>query len=153
MPRGEHKANEHFYRSKSEEQRAAIRAQLIEMMADGATVAEFCQTIHGSKQTFYQALEEFPDFKEAYETARAGAEAWFTRIFKLGMLGLKAFDGKNHEITVNPTLAIFYAKSRFGWCETERHDVKLSGGVSLDADAIKRLERNLMLFKRQYEKT
>jgi hypothetical protein len=97
-------------------------------------------------------LEEFPELKEAYEVARTGAEAWFTNLFRMGMLGLKATDSKGNKIILNPTLAIFYAKTRFGWRETETHEVKVTGGLALDAEAIKRLERNLTLFKRTHEK-
>jgi hypothetical protein len=145
--------SEHFYRNKPPERQAELRAQLVELMGNGGTVAEFCETVHTSKHTFYEALEEFPEFKEAYEIARTGAEAWFTKLFKMGMMGLRAVDDKWNIITLNPTLAIFYAKTRFGWRETETHEVKVSGGLALDAEAIKRLERNLTLFKREHEKT
>ena len=53
--------------------------RLIELMTDGGTAVTLCAEIGVSKQTFYNWIDMYPEFKEAYDVALAACEEYWNR--------------------------------------------------------------------------
>lgn len=87
-------------------------AQLPDLMAHGEAAVEVMAHFGITKPTFYQWLEKYPEFREAYDLARVKSEAWWTQ------LGRK---GASCEVAIQPGVWLMNMKNRFKW--KDRHDV------------------------------
>ncbi|MDR2193853.1 MAG: hypothetical protein LBP19_05220 [Treponema sp.] len=140
-------AKPHFYRKKTAEQKEAICQKIIDLMGNGSIVDTIAKNLRCSKVTFFAALKEFPELREAYDIGHTAFVSWFDNVFKSAMLGIKVIDeNTNQKIKINPTLAIFYAKVHCDWHETENRAVSVSGSIGINGAHIARLEKNLELF-------
>lgn len=61
--------------------------QIIEILSDGDSVAGFCAPNNICRKTFYNWLDEYPEFKKAYNIGVEYAERWLTNLGKQGMKG------------------------------------------------------------------
>lgn len=77
------------------------------MFANGESVAEVAVKLGIGRTTFYNWVDKYPKFKEAYAQGQFICEAWWMQAGRLGMMGRIA--------NVNATLWIFNMKNRFKW--------------------------------------
>lgn len=74
---------------------------LPEIADTGAHVAAFCVKVGICKQTFYDWVKTYPDFKQAYEIYKVRSLAHYERLGYQGMMGeIKGFLPKQYELVV-----------------------------------------------------
>lgn len=96
--------------------------QLPDMFANGESVEEVCQELKISKRAFYDWVERYPEFAEAYELGKQASHAWWIKLGRAGATG---------KVQVQPTIWIFNMKNRLGWkdrveIETEEESPSLN---------------------------
>ncbi len=79
---------------------------LPQMFANGESVAEVAAVLGVSRQAFYDWVDKYPDFAEAYEDGKSLSEAWWTKLGRVGAAG---------KVGIQPTVWIFNMKNRFDW--------------------------------------
>lgn len=94
--------------------------QLPSMFANGEDVAEVATALGVSRQTFYNWVEAYPDFKEAYEIGKQKSEAWWAKLGRAGAAG---------KVDIQPTVWIFNMKNKFGWKDRVETDHTSSDGT------------------------
>ena len=77
------------------------------MFANGESVAEVALQIGISKGTFYNWVNKYPKFREAYAQGQFVCEAWWMQLGRAGAAGRVR--------NVNATMWIFNMKNRFKW--------------------------------------
>lgn len=80
----------------------AYCAQIVEHMAEGASMTSFAAEIDVARSTLNEWAEHHPEFSEAINKAKAKCAAWWERLGREGASGSKE---------VNPTLVIFGLKN------------------------------------------
>lgn len=99
-----------------------ITDNLPSMFAAGESVAEVCQQIGVSRRAFYDWVEKYPEFAEAYECGRLASEAWWNKLGRAGAAG---------KVDIQPTVWIFNMKNRFDWRDkTENNHTSADGTMS-----------------------
>ena len=81
---------------------------LPEMFKNGESVAEVVAILGVWRSTFYEWVNKYPEFKEAYEHGKTLSEAWWA---KLGRQGASC------EKQINPAVWIFNMKAKFDWSD------------------------------------
>lgn len=76
------------------------------MFENGEAVEEVACALGVTKKTFYNWLDTYPEFAEAYELGKQKSQAWW---LKLGR------EGSNGSQEIQPTVWIFNMKNRLGW--------------------------------------
>ena len=97
--------------------------QLPDMFKNGESVAEVCMELGIPRQTFYYWVNNYDDFKEAYETGKMYSEAWWTKLGRAGALG---------KTKIQPTVWIFNMKNKFGWRDQAVAEGEGEQGVKMD---------------------
>lgn len=90
--------------------------KIIEIAANGGHVAQMCVELGiGSKDTFYRWLNEYPEFAEAYETAKLHSQAFWESVGTMGTTGqLKGFNATTYAIIMNNKFSEDYKRSGTG---------------------------------------
>jgi hypothetical protein len=102
---------------------------LLEMMAKGKSVVEFCANIGISRDTFYGWVDKYPAFSDTYKKAVELCESYWEDIGKRGILGLSIVDKDGNASKINTGMYVFYMKNRFHW--NDRIEQEISGGLQL----------------------
>lgn len=111
--------------------------QLIDHMAQGMSYASFGAKVNCGRQTMYDWEKEYPEWKEAKETAQVAAQAWFeTRLISI-ISGRKYTKDEADKMKFDPSLVntsglIFALKTRFhqDYGERNKQEVLLEGSPS-----------------------
>jgi hypothetical protein len=92
---------------------SSMCTKLVEMMWQGCHVSEICRALFIHRSTFYDYLNEFPEFKAAYELGKTLAEGWH---YQQGRINLDNPD-------FNAIVWQMIGRLRFGF--SEHRNVKL----------------------------
>lgn len=82
--------------------------ELPQMFANGESVAEVCIQLGVTRRAFYDWVEKYPDFADAYQDGKMHAEAWWSKLGRAGAAG---------KVDIQPTVWIFNMKNKFGWVD------------------------------------
>ena len=82
--------------------------QLPMMFANGESVAEVCLQLGITRRAFYDWVEKYPEFSEAYSEGKLYSESWWNKLGRAGAAG---------KVDIQPTVWIFNMKNRFGWVD------------------------------------
>lgn len=96
-----------------------IAENLPDMFKNGEDVAEVATKLGISRQTFYQWLDMFPEFAEAYALGKQHSEAWWSRLGRAGAAG---------QVQIQPTVWIFNMKNKFGWKDKIETSEEITAG-------------------------
>ncbi|GHT86931.1 hypothetical protein FACS1894137_13230 [Spirochaetia bacterium] len=108
--------------------------KLPDMFLEGQSVVEVCADLGIWKDTFYQWVNKYPEFSDAYKKGLLLSEAWWEKLGRAGATG---------QISINPATWIFNMKNRFKW--TDKQDLNVSGTMTFDtAAAAEKLERMVL---------
>lgn len=92
------------------------------MFANGESVAEVAAALGVSRRAFYDWVEQYPEFKTAYEDGKQLSEAWWTKLGRAGAAG---------KVDIQPTVWIFNMKNRFEWRDkVEQDNISSDGSMS-----------------------
>jgi hypothetical protein len=94
-------------------------ALLIEVFDRGDDIAMFCSTLGICRSTFYNWIDEFPEFKSAYNVAREMSRTKWEAIGGLNGVVMPI------DVSFNTTLWSINMRNRFGY--TEQRKVKVKG--------------------------
>jgi len=137
---------------------------VIVCMSKGYIVEEVCAEIGIARDTFFNWINEYPDFSDAYKKGKAASIAFWARAYKKVMLGLplkpppkkkpkqkqsKKGNNKKEEKEeeavelgkANPAMMIFYMKAHCGWRETVNNNNKVKFTDVISDTAKERLDR------------
>lgn len=92
--------------------------QIVEHMAQGASMASFAAEIDVARSTLNVWADEHPEFLEAINKGKAKCAAWWERLGRDGASGSK---------DVNPTLVIFGLKNMAAEDWREKQEIANSG--------------------------
>jgi hypothetical protein len=98
-----------------------LAEKLPEMFANGEDVAEVATKLGISRQTFYQWVEKFPKFAEAYALGKQYSEAWWSKLGRAGAAG---------KVDIQATVWIFNMKNKFGW--RDRTETTMTGEITVN---------------------
>ena len=87
---------------------------LLSILKEGKTIVSFCARVMVSKQAFYDWVEKYPSFKEAYQIGMMCAEEYW---MQLG-------DDNKDNPDFNQSLYMFQLGSRFGISRTRKTTAK-----------------------------
>jgi DNA-binding XRE family transcriptional regulator len=92
---------------------------VVDLMREGASIAEVCAELGIHKDTFYKWEKdpEKPEFTDSVKTGRVLSEAWWTRAGRENL----------YESKFNHGLWYMNMKNRFGW--RDKQEVEHSGKV------------------------
>jgi len=94
--------------------------KLPDMFKNGESVAEVCAELGIWKDTFYNWVNKYPKFSDAYKKGQELSEAWWTKLGRVGSAG---------KVSIQPATWIFNMKNRFKW--TDKQDIDVKGGLQL----------------------
>jgi transposase-like protein len=86
----------------------ALCEKLPAMFKNGESVAEVCAELGIWKQAFYDWIDQYPDFSNAYKKGLELSEAWWTKLGRLGSQG---------KARIQPATWIFNMKNRYKWTD------------------------------------
>lgn len=84
----------------------SICEKLPDMFANGESVEEVCQELKITRRCFYDWVEKYPEFADAYELGKQASQAWWLKLGRAGATG---------KVQVQPSIWIFNMKNRLGW--------------------------------------
>ena len=96
---------------------------LPKMFRNGESVAEVCVQLGVSRDSFYYWVNNYPEFKEAYDLGKLHSEAWWSKLGRAGALG---------ERKIQPAVWVFTMKNKFGWRDQPEPDSSESAGQELN---------------------
>lgn len=88
---------------------------LVDHMGEGLSMEAFAGVAGVSKDTLYDWLKKYEDFRQAYKIGRAKNQLWWEK---------KGMDTKK---PLAPAVYIFNMKNRFDW--TDKRELGVSGNV------------------------
>ena len=90
--------------------------KIIQVAENGGHVAKMCSEIGiKSRDTFYRWIKEYPEFAEAYETARLRSQAFYEDLLLAGTVGkIKGFNFNSLAMTLNNKFGDEYKRSSTG---------------------------------------
>lgn len=90
--------------------------QIIEVADNGGHVAKMCSVLGiKSRDTFYRWIKEYPEFAEAYETAKLRSQAFYEDLLLAGTLGkVKNFNFNGLAMTLNNKFGDEYKRNSSG---------------------------------------
>lgn len=90
--------------------------KIIEIAEQGGHVANMCQAIGiASRDTFYRWLDEYDEFKEAYETSKMYSQAFYENLLLAGACGrIKNFNFNSVAMIMNNKFSDEYKRSPTG---------------------------------------
>lgn len=94
---------------------------VVEFGREGESLTGIAVKLGVSKQTVYNWMDEFPDFMDAIEKARACAQGWWEDTLKF-----QARSGKG-----SATAAIFAMKNQFPDDYRDRREIDLDGKIGV----------------------
>jgi len=89
-----------------------LAPDLPEMFKGGASLAQVCQKLEMSKNTFHKMCASSPDLMTAYKKGLDYSEAWWADVGQQGAVG---------ELSINAATWIFNMKNRFKWKDRFEH--------------------------------
>lgn len=125
-------------------------SEIIKIAEEGGHVAQMCTAIGiRSRDTFYRWLEEYAEFKEAYETAKLHSQAFYENLLLAGAVGkIKNFNFSSIAMIMNNKFSDDYHRSG-GPAGTEINIGSINSIERLDTPAldkkIESLQRKLGL--------
>ena len=94
--------------------KSELMEKLPQMFSEGESVVQVCVKLDITKRTFYDWVDKYPEFRDAYEKGREISEDWWINTGKQGMRG---------QITsFNAAIWIFNMKNRFEWRDHPKAD-------------------------------
>jgi transposase-like protein len=114
--------------------------ELPEMMSKGESVCEVCAKWGITKETFFEWVKNRKEFAEAYKEARTLCQSWWEKIGRMGLFVQTNIEydketGKKlsqSTKTMNDRIWRLNMMNRFREDWTERQNVNVSGGMSID---------------------
>lgn len=105
------------------------------MFTNGQSVAEVAVTLGISRATFYNWVDKYPKFREAYSQGQFISEAWWMQAGRLGMMGRIQ--------NVNAAMWIFNMKNRFKW--RDKPDPELVGDDEMTPEEFARRAHDALM--------
>ena len=104
---------------------------IIELMSEGASIEEVAAELGVVKQTLYNWMNSYPEFKEAKMRGEQLSKAWWMR---QGRIALR-------DKEFSPTLFYMNMKNRFGW--SDKQETKETSKFTKESvlDALEREEK------------
>jgi hypothetical protein len=95
----------------------SLPLKLFQAMTEGKSVTRFCADIDIARKTFYQWIDKYPDFSNAFEVAKEKCEAHWEEWL------VNNFSNKD----INSTLVKLFFANRFGWHDKSesKHEVSV----------------------------
>jgi hypothetical protein len=109
---------------------------MLEMMKDGRTVSQICVELEIADRTFYQWLDLYEDFRQAYELGKTYKQAWWENL---------ARDGATGNAKINANLTTFMMKAHFKDTYSPQQNVNITQ-VNVDlteGEILKRIKNKL----------
>lgn len=94
---------------------------IVKIGEEGGGIAKMCQAIGiGSYETFYRWLDDYPEFRDAYNKAKLGSLAFYEDILLAGGLGrIKGFNFNSIAMIMNNKFPDFYKRGAGTGANTE----------------------------------
>ena len=111
--------------------------KIVEVAEQGGHVAEMCRAIGvRSRDTFYRWLDEFPEFREAYEESKLVSQAFYENLLLAGACGrIKNFNFNSIAMILNNKFSDEYKRSANG-SNTEINIGSINSIEKLDSKAL-----------------
>lgn len=105
----------------------ALAEALPDMFVNGESVAEVCDALDISKDTFYAWVKKHRRFSDAYKKGLQKSEAWWCRLGRAGARG---------QVKIQPATWVFNMKNRFGWTDRieQQHSGEIKGGLVIPTE-------------------
>lgn len=99
--------------------------QVVAFMAQGFSVEAFAGHVWVSKDTLYEWMERYPEFKEAVAIGRERSRVWWEEAARAGLMTEKG-------TSFSAATWIFNMRNRFGW----RNEDKVEHTGQVDASMV-----------------
>ncbi len=80
------------------------------LFENGESIVEVAKKLGIGRQTYYDWLEKYPEFKAANEEGLSLAEAWWSTLGRAGAMG---------KVGINAPVWIFNMKNRYKWTDRQ----------------------------------
>jgi len=100
--------------------------QLPDMFKTGEDVSEVCAVFKISRQTFYDWIKKYPEFKTAYALGKTYSESWWNRLGRAGAAG---------KADINPSVWLANMKNKFDW--KEKSELTGANGGPIETSNVK----------------
>lgn len=97
--------------------------QLIEHMKDGYSFDSFGAIANCGRQTLYDWIKKFPEFKDAYAHAKAASLMFYENLLRSKVVGAE-FKVNGKKANIDTTLLIFALKTRFHKVYGEKQQIE-----------------------------
>lgn len=126
---------EHLSHKKEWKYHPDMCPKIIEVAKDGGHVAQMCLELNiKSRDTFYRWVDEFPEFKEAYETSKLYSQAFYENLLLAGACGrVKNYNFSSLAMILNNKFPDDYKRSATGSTGTEINIGSINSIEQLDS--------------------
>ena len=95
--------------------------KLVDVAEQGGHVAQMCKAIGiRSRDTFYRWLQQYPEFKDAYEASKLESQSFYENLLLAGALGkIEKFNFPSIAMILNNKFGDDYKRSGTGGSNTE----------------------------------